>query len=188
MAKTPEKTGSESLLKNLAVDVAVALLLALLCSHFIRPTIVRQTSMENTLHSKDYLLMYKQAYRTHSPERGDIIIFRSSLTDEKGRSKLLVKRVIGLPGDSLMIKDQQLYINGEEYYEDYLKDGFTPAGDLFDEGETFTVPDGYIFAMGDNRVSSIDSRFASVGCVSEDDIVGKVIIRLYPFNKISLFG
>lgn len=181
-----EKAGS--FIKSLLIDIAIAICLAGAVLYFIRPTIVKQTSMENTLHENDYMVMYRLAYKKHTPERGDIIIFQSSLVNEdSGRDKLLIKRVIGLPGDEIMISDGQLYINGEEYHEDYLKDGYTPAFEIPPEGGSYTVPEGTYFCMGDNRAGSVDSRRSEVGVVSADDIKGKVVIRLFPFNRIKRF-
>lgn len=180
--------GASEFFKSLVVDVLIAVLLAAAVLYFVRPTIVRQSSMEDTLHENDYMIMYKRAYLKHGPERGDIIIFQSDLVDEdSGKDKLLIKRAIGLPGDEIMIKDGMVYINGEEYHEDYIKDGFTPAFEIPQEGETYTVPEGTYFCMGDNRAGSVDSRRTEVGCVDEDLIRGKVILRLFPFNKIQRF-
>lgn len=187
-APAPKGSGAGSFIKSLLIDVVIAAALAAAVLYFIRPTIVKQTSMENTLHENDYMIMYRQAYRNHDPERGDIIIFQSDLIDEdSGKDKLLIKRVIGLPGDRITIVDGQLYINDDAYMEDYLKDGYTPAFEIPPEGETYTVPENSYFCMGDNRVSSVDSRRSSVGCVSRDLIKGKVVIRLFPFNKIQTF-
>ena len=184
--KASESAGS--FLRSLIIDIVIAVLLAAAVLYFIRPTIVKQTSMEDTLHENDYMIMYRLAYKNHEPERGDIIIFQSSLTDEDtGKDKLLIKRVIGLPGDDIMISDNQLYINGEPYIEDYLRDGYTPAFDRPAEGETYTVPDGFYFCMGDNRAGSVDSRRFEVGDVPHEAIKGKVVLRLFPFHRIRKF-
>ncbi|MCF0140887.1 MAG: signal peptidase I [Mogibacterium sp.] len=169
----------EDIRKNLLIDIVIALILAAIVLFFIRPTVVKQTSMQDTLQPNDYLIMYKRAYVNKTPQRGDIVIFQSSLTTESGKRKLLIKRVIGLPGDIITIKDDQLYINGEKYEEDYLRDGVT-SGDI----ENLEVPKEKYFVMGDNRLVSVDSRYDEVGCVSLGNIKGKAVFRLYPFNKI----
>ena len=86
-----------------------------------------------------------------------------------------------------MISDGMVYINGEAYNEDYLKDGYTPAFEIPAEGESYTVPEGTYFCMGDNRVGSVDSRRSEVGVIPEDSIKGKVVVRLFPFSKIRRF-
>ena len=175
-------------LKSLLVDILIAICLAAAVLYFIRPTIVKQTSMEDTLRENDYMIMYRLAYKNHDPQRGDIIIFQSDLVNEdSGKDNLLIKRVIGLPGDDIMIKDDQLYINGEAYKEDYLKDGYTPAFEIPLNGETYTVPEDNYFCMGDNRAGSVDSRRKEVGDVPRESIKGKVVIRLFPFNRIKRF-
>lgn len=165
--------------KSLIKDILIAAVIAAAILAFIRPTIIKQTSMEPTLEENDYVIMYKMAYRNHDPKRGDIVIFKSDLKDDNGDDKLLIKRIIGVPGDVITIKDNQLYINGEVYKEDYLKDGIT-TGNI----ENRTVPSGKYFVMGDNRVVSVDSRYPEVGFVSKDQIKGKAVVRLFPFNKI----
>ena len=165
---------------SLLKDILIAAIIAAAILFFIRPTIVKQTSMQPTLNPNDYLIMYKRAYVHHQPQRGDIIIFQSQLLDDRGREKLLIKRVIGLPGDTLTITDGKVYINGKEYDEPYLKDGYTP-GEIYD----YTVPEGQYFVMGDNRVVSVDSRSSEVGTVAASAIKGRAVVRLYPFNQIT---
>lgn len=178
-----------SFIVNLLIDIIIAAILAAGILFFVRPTIVKQTSMQNTFQPNDYVIMFRRAYTgDKTPQRGDVIIFQSDLVNEEtGDDKLLIKRVIGLPGDEISIKGEQLYINGEAYKEDYIKDGYTPAVEIPAEGKTFTVPEDRYYCMGDNRVVSVDSRYSEVGCISEEQIQGKAVLRLFPFNKIKTF-
>ena len=166
--------------KSLIKDIIVAAILTAVVISFVRPTIVKQTSMQDTLNPNDYIIMYRRAYSgDKEPKRGDIVIFKSELQDENGKNKLLIKRVIGLPGDKITINDGKVYINDKEYDESYLKDGYT-TGSV----NNFKVPKGEYFVMGDNRVVSIDSRYSEVGCVKKDAIKGRAVLRLFPFTKI----
>ena len=166
--------------KSLIKDIIIAAILAAVVISFVRPTIVKQTSMQDTLNPNDYIIMYRMAYSgDKEPKRGDIVIFKSELQDENGKNKLLIKRVIGLPGDKITINDGKVYINDKEYDESYLKDGYT-TGSV----NNFKVPKGEYFVMGDNRVVSIDSRYSEVGCIKKDAIKGRAVLRLFPFTKI----
>lgn len=166
--------------KSLIKEILLAAILAAVVISFVRPTIVKQTSMQDTLNPNDYIIMYRRAYSgDKEPKRGDIVIFKSELQDENGKNKILIKRVIGLPGDKITINDGKVYINDKEYDESYLKDGYT-TGSV----NNFKVPKGEYFVMGDNRVVSIDSRYSEVGCVKKDAIKGRAVLRLFPFTKI----
>ena len=166
--------------KSLIKDIIIAAILAAVVISFVRPTIVKQTSMQDTLNPNDYIIMYRRAYSgDKEPKRGDIVIFKSKLQDENGKDKLLIKRVIALPGDKITINDGKVYINDKKYDESYLKDGYT-TGSV----NNFKVPKGEYFVMGDNRVVSIDSRYSEVGCVKKDAIKGRAVLRLFPFTKI----
>lgn len=159
--------------------IVIAVILAGLITTFVRPTLVKGASMENTLKQYDYLLVNKMAYKSKLPERGDVIIFKSDLMQDNGRQKDLVKRVVAIEGDRVVISEGQVYLNDELLEEPYTKDGYT------DYEIDIIVPEGHVFAMGDNRLDSTDSRDSSVGPVPLDDIVGKVFVRLFPFNKIT---
>ncbi len=164
-------------------DILIAVAIAALILVFFKPIVVQQQSMEPNFHGGDYLITSRQAYRLFGePERGDVIVFKSELLTEDGEQKCLIKRIIGLPGDVVEIKDGYVYINGEEIDEPYVKEQ-----GISGEMEALTVPENELFVMGDNRGVSEDSRSPRVGTISEDTIVGKVKIRLYPFNSISTF-
>ncbi len=167
-------------MKDLIKDILIALVIAIVVIQFVRPTVVKESSMEPTLYENNYLLLSKQAYRFKDPERGDIIVFRSALEDdERGGTKLLIKRVIGLPGEHLVLKKNKVYIDGEKLSEPYIKDADDVPGEV-----DMTVPEGEYFVMGDNRGVSLDSRSEEVGCVSEDDLVGRAFFRLFPLQDI----
>ena len=159
---------------------ALAIVFAFIITQFIKPTLVRGDSMYSTLEEGDYLIINRMSYKFKEPERGDIIVFESDLQQDDGTKKDLVKRVIGVGGDTVKIKNSKVYVNGEEIDEPYI-------GDEITEGDIDTVvPEGSVFVLGDNRDISLDSRYDDVGFINESDILGKVFLRLYPFNKIVL--
>ena len=166
-------------MKGLIRDIIVALVIVIAITMVIKPTIVKESSMQPTLYENNYLLVNKQAYRFGDEKRGDIIVFKSDLENENGDKKLLIKRIIGLPGDMITIQNGTVTLNGVQLQEDYTLEGETP-GELID----FTVPEGKLFVMGDNRRVSVDSRSEEVGCVDESQVMGKAFVRLYPFNEI----
>lgn len=167
--------------KEWIIDIVIAFIIAAVILFFIKPTIVREHSMENTLNDGDYLFVSKQAYKLfgNEPERGDIVVFSSELETVTGKNKLLIKRVIGVPGDQIAISNGFVYVNGEQLTENYTKDGYTASN-----MDPVTVPEGCLFCMGDNRQNSTDSRDSRVGCVQMDTIMGKAVFRIFPFSKI----
>lgn len=162
-------------------DIAIALVIGILITQLIKPTIVREHSMEDTLHEYDYIILNRQAYLFNEPKNGDIIVFHTDLVRPNGKEKLLIKRIIGVPGDRVSIFDGIVYINDEPLDEPYTKDGYTAS-----EMEEVIVPEESLFVMGDNRQNSADSRDSSVGFVNTDKILGKATLRLYPFDKIGM--
>ena len=155
-------------------DIGTAMLIVLIITTFIKPTIVHGTSMNPTLQSGDYLLVSKQAYTFHKPERGEIVIF--PVGEEK---KLYIKRVIGLPGDVITINDGTVYVNGIADNQGYTLDGYT-IGNI----DSMVVPEGELFVLGDNRLNSIDSR--EIGTQKIDDVKGVAFIRLWPISEAGI--
>ena len=178
-AETPKKT-TGAFVREWGKDVAIAVVIAVIVMQFIKPTIVKQRSMQPNFYTNDYLFISKQSYKLFGgqPQRGDVIVFKSKLEDAEGETKMLIKRVIGVPGDVISIHDGKVYINGKEIDDSYTMDSYT-NGDI----KELVVPADHLFCMGDNRAVSIDSRSESVGLVSYGDIIGKVVFRVFPLRK-----
>ena len=156
--------------------VVFALVISIVLYIFIMtPHEVVGNSMHPTYKNGEYLMANKVTYRFKSPQRGDVIIFKYSSTQD------FIKRIIGLPGDTVMLKDGQLYINDQLLEESaYLDDSvYTNGGDFLKEGESKKVPEGEYFVCGDNRPHSSDSR--TFGPIALDDIKGKAWIVYFPF-------
>ncbi|MCC0628821.1 signal peptidase I [Clostridioides sp. ES-S-0108-01] len=160
-------------------SIAMAIVLAFVILQFIRPSIVSGESMYPTLDDKDYLILNRISYKVGKPEKGDIVVFKTNLVDgETGKKKDLIKRVIATEGDSIKISNSKVYVNGKLLNEPYIHNNYT-SGDI-----DTVVPKGKLFTMGDNRENSNDSRFPDVGMVDEDEILGKVMVRLLPLDNI----
>lgn len=139
-------------------------------------------SMENTLVNGDSLLINKFIYKLSEPRRFDVIAYRQGTSE---RSYINVKRIIGVPGDSLLIKDGQIYINGNVLEEDIEVEKMITAGLADTE---IVLDENEYFVLGDNRNNSEDSRFANVGNIVRNDIIGKVWIRLNSFGFVDSFN
>jgi len=175
-------------MKEFIKDIVIALVIVFIITAIIKPTIVKESSMEPTLYENNYLFVNKLAYKMKDhPDYGDIIVFKSDVEKDDGSGKkLLIKRVVGVENDVITIRDGVVYRNGTALYEPYTKEGYTD-GELQD----FRVPEDQLFVMGDNRGVSLDSRDVGtesekVGTVAETRVLGKAFIRLYPFSEITL--
>ena len=168
------------------VELLIYCAIMVLCITFVpryvlQRTIVSGSSMESTLHNKENLLVEKVSYRFKDPDRFDVIVFYPY-----GRESddYYIKRVIGLPGETVQIKGDTIYINGEEIKENYGKDPMVYAGIA---EEPLKLADDEFFVLGDNREVSEDSRYEEVGPVKRENIEGKAILRIYPFSEFGTF-
>ncbi|MGX7162820.1 signal peptidase I [Enterococcus massiliensis] len=170
-------------LRSILFFLGVALILILLRSFVFTPVMVKGDSMDPTLQDGEHVIALKNT----EIKRFDIVTFPAP--DEAGKN--YIKRVIGLPGDSVSYKDDQLYINGKKFEEDYLqeyKDKLTDGAPLtndftmLDYFSSETIPDGKILVLGDNRRISKDSRM--IGLIDEDAILGDVKFIFWPLNEI----
>ena len=142
-------------------------------------TVVIGDSMQTTLSDGDNLITDKITYRFRDPKRFDIVVF----TFKENTSKLLIKRIIGMPGETVQIKNGKVYINGYELLENY---GIAVMNDAGLASEPILLGEDEYFVLGDNRNNSQDSRFSSVGNVSRSDLIGRAWVRLWPLDKICL--
>ena len=144
-------------------------------------TEVEGASMENTLHNGDNLIVDKLSYRFHDPERFDIIVFPFQFQD----NTYYIKRIIGLPGETVQIMDDgSIYINGEKLEENYGMEVIKPET-IGRAAEPIELGDDEYFVMGDNRNNSSDSRKDMVGNIKRENIIGKAWLRIWP---VSDFG
>lgn len=143
-------------------------------------TRVSGSSMETTLHNGDNLVVDKISYRFRDPKRYDIIVFPYKYEE----NTYYIKRIIGMPGETIQIKDGYVYINGEQltsdiYGNERIKDPQTAENPI-------TLGADEYFVMGDNRNHSMDSRDPSVGVLKRSDLIGRAWIRIYPFDNVGV--
>lgn len=145
-------------------------------------TEVEGASMENTLHNGDNLIVDKLSYRFHDPERFDIIVFPFQFQD----NTYYIKRIIGLPGETVQIMDDgSIYINGEKLEENYGMEVIKPET-IGRAAEPIELGDDEYFVMGDNRNNSSDSRTDMVGNIKRENIIGKAWLRIWPVSDLGV--
>lgn len=179
-----EKRKKEKKGMPVLLQLVLLVVLVLLLRNVMGTVLVKGSSMEPNFYHGDFVFINKLSTAFGSLQKGDVVICR--LDEEK---KNIIKRVIGLPGDVIDFRETDggedtiyaLYINDELVREDYIKAPMDSKGNI---DYPYTVPENSYFVMGDNRNASSDSRRKSVGAIEKEDLMGKVIFRLYPFGSM----
>lgn len=177
--------------KDWIVSIGIAIVVVLIVNWLIiTPYTVQGRSMAPTFEQGDKVLVSKLSKTFSRIQEGDVIVFHED--DQRD----FIKRVIGKPGDTVSYQKDQLYVNGKKVAEPYLKENkerrksefLTENFNVTDiEGakENKQIPESRYLVLGDNRLNSMDSRNPNVGFVNEDEIVGEVVMRFWPFNRIA---
>ena len=162
------------------IYVAVVVGATFLIIHFVgQRTYVSGSSMENTLSDGDNLIVDKITYRFSDPQRFDIIVFPFRYEDRV----YYIKRIIGLPGETVQITDGDIYIDGEILQESYGREVIKDSGLAT---EPIVLGEDEYFVLGDNRNDSTDSRDPSVGVIHRDEIIGRAWLRIWPLDKFGV--
>lgn len=175
-------------IKEIYSYILIIVVVVLIRSFIVTPVVVNGPSMEKTLYNGELLILNKLDKELNRLERFDIVV----INDTKDK-ELIIKRIIGMPGDKIQYIDNKLYINEEEV-EDIYGNGTTKGfgiSDICKVDNKFNgncdfdkVPDGYYLVLGDNREVSLDSRI--LGFISKDDIKGTTSLRLWPINRLGI--
>lgn len=172
---------AEKAAKSVIQEYVEAIVMAVVLAAFIMTFVARSFSvegysMEPTLHHGERLLVDELTYRFRPPERGEIVVLRFP-ADPRMR---FIKRVIGVPGDEILLQNGRVVLNGRPLEEDYIAE---PAQGDFGP---YNVPPDTVFVLGDNRNHSEDSRFAPVGYVPYKLIVGRAVLRYWPLSRTGI--
>lgn len=172
-----------SLLEVLEIAVIAVAAVFIVRSFLVQPFLVSGTSMYPTFNNGDYVLTDELTYRIRPPERGEVVVFH----DVSDPSTYLIKRIIGLPGERLVIKNNTVTIYNKQNPNGFVLDeSYLPAGTITSGDEDITLSSTTYFMMGDNRAVSYDSR--SWGPLPASNIVGLVRFRLWPLSAITIFS
>lgn len=161
--------------------VAISLAIVLPIRYFlVQPFYVKGASMEPNFHDYQYLIIDELSYRFRTPEHGEVVVMRDPLD----RKKYFIKRIIGIPGDTLLIEQGAVYLNGVLLDESAYLDATVQTQPANGITEVTLYPNEY-FVMGDNRPASFDSR--RFGAVQKSEFIGRVWVRAWPFTKFATY-
>jgi signal peptidase I len=167
----------QSIVLALSVFVVLYLFVA-------QPNEVKGSSMYPNFKDKEYLLTEKLSYQFGNPKRGDVVIFKAPPSEPCSADECeYIKRVIGLPGDRVMVAEGDVYVNGEMLDQSFLPEMvYTSEGEYMQEGAEVTVPDGQYLCFGDNRPNSRDGR--EFGPIKRDSIIGRAFFVYWPLSDV----
>lgn len=170
-------------IQSIVLALSVFVLLYLFVA---QPNEVKGLSMFPTFDNKEYLLTEKISYRFGTPQRGDVVIFKAPAGEPCAIDGCeYIKRIIGIPGDKVMVKEGDVYLNGEKLDQSFLPEMvYSSPGDFCTEGKEVIVPENSYLCFGDNRPNSRDGR--EFGPIGKDLLIGKAFFRYWPVNKIGL--
>lgn len=174
-----ERTLAQELISMLLYMALVLGMTFLVITFLGQRTYVSGDSMKNTLEDGDNLIVDKITYRFRDPQRYDIIVFPFEYKDDT----YYIKRIIGMPGETVQVADGRVYIDGEQLKESYGRELMEQAGIA---AEPLTLGEGEYFVLGDNRNASSDSRDPSVGIIHRDKIIGRAWLRIWPLHKFGI--
>jgi signal peptidase I len=168
--------------ENLEMIFIAILIVAPIRYFLIQPFIVHGSSMEPNFYTQDYLIIDELTYRFRNPERYEVIVFKAP----NHQNQYYIKRIIGLPGETISIDDGQIEISPPLKDSFLLEQDFLPNGLRTSGNLKLTLANNQFFVLGDNRLASYDSR--NWGPVERNLIIGRVWLRLWPFKKIEAYG
>lgn len=158
---------TKKVIKELIPYIIIIIVVSLVKKFIFTPVIVNGPSMMNTLHDKDIMILDKIGVKLNGIDRFDIVVIQTE-------SSKIIKRIIGLPGETVEYKNNKLYINGKELNDPY-------GSEVTYDFEKVKIPENSYYVLGDNRTNSIDSRI--LGVISKNDILGHATFIIYPFNR-----
>jgi signal peptidase I len=160
--------------------VVLALAIVIPIRYFLfQPFVIQGSSMEPNFHEADYLIVNELSYRFRQPERGEVVVFKYP----RDTTKRFIKRIIGLPGETVEIRGGNVIVAGADGKEITLSEGYIPANLKAPDMPAYKLSDGQYFVLGDNRPYSSDSQ--DWGELPQRDIIGKVEFRLWPLTDLS---
>lgn len=172
-------------IRDISGYLIIVVVMVLIFTFVITFQPVAGNSMAPTLSQGNVVLTSRLSYKLWNIKRNEIVVF------ETKNKEFFIKRIIGLPGEKIEYFDGFLFINGTAYKEDYLNDDVVTTNFAFsdvcdaDACPDGVIPDNYYFVLGDNRPESLDSRDEEIGLINKDDIIGQVILRIWPVNQIN---